>query len=728
MENSNKHIEEFLDYYLNVEQSPDYAVLITGCWGSGKTYFIRQFLEKNGAAGKDVVKIFDWLTGFEKYTVVYVSLFGAKTRDDINENIERILHPKINSKNFEYLPDAISLVSNLAGIAVGTAIAATTTIATVGSVAPYAVPAGVATGNAIGNYFKKFFSRKKNKDVFTSDFIDEIKNKKKRLIVIFDDVERADMPLPELLGYLNEYVEHLHVPCILLADKDKWEEAQKCQEDKSTLHHLSSTKEKVIGKEFQIQTSVEDVVNVWLNPENGCLEIDSKIKNVWWENRDILYEMFSAFDNAKNKYSKIEKDLSLQQSEQNRFDQEQMKEYVLKMPNRNYRALKQTIKDFNHLCCYFAPTLGELILSSKSKELGYLKRFLRYFLIMKYGATIGILDANTIGDNRPAWTGLKLQNHEFLSKENSLSNWHCFVKVCYSFYTIDEFPMREWLMLNYFDREKTFNDIRSSSWFAGRPIYLIGLMCESWWSLSDEQATECYNAIKESLNCENNDNEKLIKDPTLLMKLFAVLNLVAKEASVNIDANQLLNQYLDNHSDAIEFGKIISVDSLVRNYSLEENDKVLLDSFRNRLLAIFNERTNIFAKSESHFFKDLTSEDINAFNRACNTIQHISHSETDFQWFMADVKKFVDNFCLLESYKKHEILQIMEHRYLNIPKDYDLKKEKKFLDDLKEACLKRVNQKHDVPLPSIFTLKQMIEKIEQIENIKNLFVNEEADK
>ncbi len=43
MSNSNKHIEEFLDYYLNKEQSPDYAVLITGCWGSGKTYFIRKY-------------------------------------------------------------------------------------------------------------------------------------------------------------------------------------------------------------------------------------------------------------------------------------------------------------------------------------------------------------------------------------------------------------------------------------------------------------------------------------------------------------------------------------------------------------------------------------------------------------------------------------------------------------------------------------------------------------
>lgn len=695
MSNSNKHIEEFLDYYLNVEQSPDYAVLITGCWGSGKTYFIRKYLEGKGAAGKDVVKTFDWLTDCEKYAVVYVSLFGAKSREEMDKRVLEKLHPILNSAVFKAMPRAVSLVSKI--------------VAEVNT-NPVIAIAGEEVSLFADTYFKK-----KGKSL-------------KKAVVVFDDVERADMPLPELLGYLNEYVEHLHVPCILLADKEKWEEAQKCQEDKSTLHHLSSTKEKVIGKEFQIQTDCQNVVNVWLSPEIGYLDIDDNVKKAWWENRDCIFEMFSAFDNAKIKYSKVEVDLSLQQNEQNEYDQEQMREYVLKMPNRNYRALKQTIKDFNHLCCHFAPNLGDLILSSKSKDLGYLKYFLRYFLIMKYGATIGILDANTIGESRPAWTGLKLQNHEFPAKKDSLSNWHCFVKVCYSFYTVDEFPMREWLILNYFDRDKTFNDIRSSSWFAGRPIYLIGLMCESWWSLSDEQATECYNAIKESLNCENNDNEKLIKDPTLLMKLFAILNLVAKEASVNIDAKQLLNQYLDNHSDAIEFGKIISIDSLVRNYSLEENDKVLLDSFRNRLLAIFNERTDIFAKSESQFFKDLTSEDINAFNRACNTIQHISHSETDFQWFMVDVKKFVDDFCLLESYKKHEILQIMGHRYLNVPDGYDLNKERVFLDKLKNACSKRVNEKHEVPLPSVFALKQMIEKIEEIENTKNLFTSEVFNK
>jgi len=689
MSNSNKHIEEFLDYYLNVEQSPDYAVLITGCWGSGKTYFIRRYLGGNRKEVKD------WLTDCEKYTVVYVSLFGAKSREEIDKRVLETLHPKLNSKVVKAIPGAVSLIEKIVGTATAN---------------PLVTIAG------------------KNIAVFTENLLEAEKNAIKKVVIVFDDVERADMRPAELLGYLNEYIEHLHIPCILLADMDKWEEAQNNSDDKITLHNLSSTKEKVVGKEFQIQTSVKDIVNAWLNPENGCLEISDIVKNAWWENRDLVYEMFLAFDDAINKFSKIEVDLSLQQSEQDSFDKEQMKEYVLKMPNRNYRALKQTIKDFDHLCCHFAPDLGELILSPRSRELGYLKHFLRYFLIMKYGATIGILNINTIGENRPSLTGVKLQNVEFPAKKDSLSNWHCFVKVCYSFYTVDEFPMREWLSLNYFDRDKVFDEVHSSSWFAGRPIYLIGLMCESWWSLSDEQATECYSAIKESLNCGNDESEKLIKDPTLLMKLFGILSLVAKETSMDIDVNQLMNRYLDNHFDAVEFGKIISVDSIVRNYSLEENDKVLLVAFRNRLLNIFNERTNNFAKSESQFFKDLTSEEMSDFNRACNTIQHISHSETDFQWIMADVKKIVDDFCLLESYKKHEILQIMGHRYLNIPKDYDLKKEKKFLDDLKEACLKRVNQKHDVPLPSIFTLKQMIEKIEQIENIKNLFVNEEADK
>jgi hypothetical protein len=57
------------------------------------------------------------------------------------------------------LPDAISLVSNLAGIAVGTIVATTATFATGGSAAPLAIPTGVATGKTVGDSLKFFSSR-----------------------------------------------------------------------------------------------------------------------------------------------------------------------------------------------------------------------------------------------------------------------------------------------------------------------------------------------------------------------------------------------------------------------------------------------------------------------------------------------------------------------------------------------------------------------------------------
>lgn len=42
---SNKHIEEYLDDYCANDLN-DYAVLINGKWGSGKTWFIKQIEDK----------------------------------------------------------------------------------------------------------------------------------------------------------------------------------------------------------------------------------------------------------------------------------------------------------------------------------------------------------------------------------------------------------------------------------------------------------------------------------------------------------------------------------------------------------------------------------------------------------------------------------------------------------------------------------------------------------
>ena len=93
MSNSNKHIEDFLDYYLEHETSPDYAVLITGCWGSGKTYFVKKYLAKGVPEERNIFNNFDWLAECEKYAVVYISLFGVQNQKEIERKIQNICFP-----------------------------------------------------------------------------------------------------------------------------------------------------------------------------------------------------------------------------------------------------------------------------------------------------------------------------------------------------------------------------------------------------------------------------------------------------------------------------------------------------------------------------------------------------------------------------------------------------------------------------------------------------------
>ena len=682
MSNSNKHIKEFLNYYLNKEQSPDYAVLITGCWGSGKTYFIRQYLDSKGAAGKNVVKTFDWLNGFERYTVVYVSLFGAKTRDDINENIERILHPKINSKKFEYLPDAISLVSNLSGIAVGTTVAATTTIATGGSMAPYAVPAGVAIGSALGNFFKNLFSKKKNKDVFTSDFIDEIKNKKKRLVVVFDDVERADMPLPELLGYLNEYVEHLHVPCILLADKDKWEEAQKCQEDKSTLHHLSSTKEKVIGKEFQIQTSFDEVWNVWFDEEKHFL--GDKVWRLLNEYHDVIAQVFELSETT------------------------------------NYRSLKHSLFDFQR----FVENIQNDFLTNPE----FNSLLIADFFAHQYAYYLGMFSATDVGQSN-AWqrgfaeamrkrTRDKQENIEekypLLPYETFEKKFQNLNRLTYAQITNDYYKQwlqiwEHWFKYNWVNSDRLNEIVYNSIWFKQKDNYYLNKMYE-WFMLDDESGNKAMNAFEKALET------KTLNSPISIMCLCSKLYWLAQrnvfkedyigfchkmESYVNLAKNELLYENVD------DWTQHTMLDSSYSECAEKLND----------LQAILK---NIMAcKKEEHkqrqielFLANLLSENQALSEHTCEKLEHEHLDEKDFN--LCDIKpeQFCEIYRKIKTHNKTRLFNALGRRYKRNPTQKEI--EKSFLQNvLKNA--QNIYDNAERPLtPSIFAFYYLIRTIKEI--------------
>jgi pantothenate kinase-related protein Tda10 len=79
----NSHIEKYLDYYCNLCHAPEFAVLLKGKWGSGKTWFIEQYREKLEEKNKKCL---------------YVSLYGMTKFSEIEDEFFRQLHPILSSK------------------------------------------------------------------------------------------------------------------------------------------------------------------------------------------------------------------------------------------------------------------------------------------------------------------------------------------------------------------------------------------------------------------------------------------------------------------------------------------------------------------------------------------------------------------------------------------------------------------------------------------------------
>lgn len=214
----NQHINEFLDYYLNLNE-PQYAVLLSGKWGSGKTHFIKQFKEKNKSS----------------YKFIHISLFGLKSKEDI--------HKQVIFKLFGLENDNLTKATDF-----------------------------------IGKFIKGILNKYAGVNIALSDIPIDVALKREsnqKVIFIFDDLERIDTGLSEVLGYINVLVEELGQRIILLANED---------EIKDRLFY-DTFKEKTIGKTFQIEQDFETAFETFLEKLKNSKQIlqanQSDIKNTF---------------------------------------------------------------------------------------------------------------------------------------------------------------------------------------------------------------------------------------------------------------------------------------------------------------------------------------------------------------------------------------------------------------------------------------------------------------
>ena len=340
MNSTNQKIHDFLKYYCDLPHPPEYAVLIKGKWGTGKSWFIKNLINDLNASN---------------IKSLHISLYGMTTFDEIENEFFRQLHPVLSSKKMA-----------LAGKVIKGLLKTTLKIdfgkdeATISSSIP---------------------------DLDLPDYLKDTEN----FVLIFDDIERCDMPICNLLGYINHFVEHSGYKVILLANEEEIFE-----KDDNNLPY-KRIKEKLIGKTFEIVPEVGIALAAFISQSSSVTN-----KKILESQKTLITNLY----NASN--------------------------------YKNLRHLKQAIADFEWL-------LDVISEKAKSND-NVLKSLITTYLVFTFEIKSGEMQASQIKDISNEWVKY------FLDKEKDKDNVIHKITSKYPEFNIYDLILSEELWMQIFDK------------------------------------------------------------------------------------------------------------------------------------------------------------------------------------------------------------------------------------------------------------------------------------
>jgi predicted secreted Zn-dependent protease len=233
---ANAHVNEYLEYYCGLDK-PNYALLIKGGWGSGKTFLVDKFITS-----------WEQENTFRKY--LYVSVYGMTDFSQIEDEIFRQLHPFLSSKGAKFLAAATKSALKLA---LKFNLNESDSIGVKAEIPTLDIFKSISVGNAI---------------------------------LVFDDIERCSMDINDLLGYINHFVEHDGVKVILVANEDELKRDETKESDK--YHKI---KEKLVGRTLEIEPDVDAALSFFVGKvlsEEARIFIESRanvVKDIYEESK-----------------------------------------------------------------------------------------------------------------------------------------------------------------------------------------------------------------------------------------------------------------------------------------------------------------------------------------------------------------------------------------------------------------------------------------------------------
>ena len=355
-----KTIDE-LKYYCN-EPDPVGALMLTGEWGSGKTFLIEHQLKE------DLEKT---------HILVRVSLFGIESVEAVNKAVRSQWISNCTSF-LGKIQDKTKIV-NMTKTIIG----------------------GAAT-------FIPYLKDVKDA-VLSIDPLDYVTIKpvvgeeddEKKVVLIFDDLERSKLSTTDVLGAINEYCENLHFNTIIIANEDKIN-----RDSVNGNISYDEIKEKIIERTIRLEPDYDAIVDSIVDSK---IWFDDEYTDFLKKKRDLIKSIFSTeIGNEKNTGDSLKK----------------KSEGVTKP--RNIRSLKCALQDFHRV--YVTLQAANL----PNIEI-YLYSFLAYTIAAKAGIAkkekYGYLfsDENVkkvfpLFDSRMLFNSVRMWIHDGIWNENLLRN------------------------------------------------------------------------------------------------------------------------------------------------------------------------------------------------------------------------------------------------------------------------------------------------------------------
>ncbi len=504
-------VESILDYIRS--DYTDYAIMINGEWGSGKTYFwnhkIRNKIENMTINGK-------------KFTTIYMSLYGISNLEEISKKIF-IETTQLMDKNLKKYMDSNGQTF---------------------------IPEYAKTGLDMAN----FFGVTQNGDKIDYENFFSTDDK----VLCFDDLERANVDVIDILGYINNFVEHDHIKTIIICNEKELSTKLKSSnlEMKTFIAtYLLDKEDKLLTTDKPMVEKIEDTIENVFDKANDYERIKEKLIGETFEYAPeftyIINGLLIRYENNTDLIRFLRENTNLIVST------------FIKSGTRNLRILKHALNDFKKV-------YDMVNKSYPNTNNRILQTMLIFTIAVSFEIKAGKVTKDkfvNINDNEEykslvVSSRVFMDNRQFYIKEFD-NNYYYNFKTEYRFFKFIEIYVRT----RIFDMKtfkKDMEDIINTVDTDKLPGYKR-LLTEEYWKISDDQFPKVISEVLESVK----KGEIQLID---LLKIYTYFTYFIKKGLIEYDIQTINSVFLNGMNiSSITSDYCEDAEEQIKQLSIDEN-------------------------------------------------------------------------------------------------------------------------------------------------------------